>query len=223
MLNPDRLRVAAALLVSLGVHLLVMGLDLGGESRPPVAGPARQVKVRLVARRVPVTVPVMAAPARNRTRATAVAPPPPLLPPVAVAVREIPAVVPPPAPLVPELPIRAAAAADAPVKPPVAEVGEVDDSLPPATVRARPRYRENPPPPYPGPARRRHLQGTVVLEVAVGPDGEVEQLLIQATSGHEILDRAALAAVKDWLFEPGQRGGHRVAMKVLVPVRFSLR
>jgi protein TonB len=51
----------------------------------------------------------------------------------------------------------------------------------------------------------------------------VEQLLIQATSGHEILDRAALAAVKDWLFEPGQRGGRRVAMKVLVPVRFSLR
>jgi protein TonB len=63
----------------------------------------------------------------------------------------------------------------------------------------------------------------VVLAVSVTSDGRVARIEISTGSGHDLLDRAALQAVKDWLFEPGQRAGRKVAMRVLVPVRFSLR
>jgi len=90
-------------------------------------------------------------------------------------------------------------------------------------VQARPRYRDNPPPPYPEPARRRQLEGTVVLEVQVSTEGRVNGLVVHGSSGHRMLDETALEAVRSWLFEPGRRGGLPMAMKVLVPVRFGLR
>lgn len=90
-------------------------------------------------------------------------------------------------------------------------------------VQARPRYRDNPPPPYPEAARRRQLEGTVVLEVEVSAQGRVGDLVVHRSSGHRMLDESALATVRGWLFEPGRRGGLPVAMTVQVPVRFGLR
>ncbi|HSH13616.1 MAG TPA: energy transducer TonB, partial [Desulfurivibrionaceae bacterium] len=92
-----------------------------------------------------------------------------------------------------------------------------------AEVPAHPIYRENPQPEYPSLARRRQLEGTVVLEVLVGAAGTVGGLKVQQSSGHRLLDEAALKGVKGWRFEPGRRGAAAVAMKVLVPVRFFLR
>lgn len=92
-----------------------------------------------------------------------------------------------------------------------------------ALVQARPRYRDNPPPPYPEAARRRQLEGTVVLEVLVSAEGKVGELMIHGSSGHRLLDEIALQAVRSWLFEPGRRGDVPVTMKVLIPVRFGLR
>jgi protein TonB len=46
---------------------------------------------------------------------------------------------------------------------------------------------------------------------------------VQRSSGFEMLDRAAIAAVRRWVFEPGRRGGNPVAAWVQVPVRFALR
>ena len=90
-------------------------------------------------------------------------------------------------------------------------------------VPAQPRYRENRSPHYPEQARRRWLEGTVVLEALVGGEGKVGDLAVHASSGHQLLDEAALQAVRLWLFEPGRRAGLPVTMKVLVPVRFALR
>lgn len=92
-----------------------------------------------------------------------------------------------------------------------------------AVVPARPRYRDNPPPPYPEPARRRQIEGTVIVAALVNDDGRVDDLNVHASSGHGLLDEAALRAVKHWLFEPGRKGGTPMAMTVLVPVRFALR
>lgn len=88
---------------------------------------------------------------------------------------------------------------------------------------ARPRYRDNPPPTYPERARRLRLEGTVVLAALVDGGGTVDDLAVHASSGHQLLDDAALRAVRGWLFEPGKRGGLPVTMQVLVPVRFALR
>jgi len=92
-----------------------------------------------------------------------------------------------------------------------------------AAVPARPRSRDNRPPPYPEQARRLRLEGTVVLEALVGGGGTVDDLAVHASSGHQLLDAAALRAVRNWLFEPGRRNGLPVTTKVMVPVRFALR
>lgn len=88
---------------------------------------------------------------------------------------------------------------------------------------AKPLYRSNPPPRYPAVARRRGFQGNVVLEVLVGPDGNVIELHVLSSSGYPILDRAAKSSVKNWIFEPGMRGQEKVEMWVRVPIRFELK
>lgn len=92
----------------------------------------------------------------------------------------------------------------------------------PAVREAAPLYRVNPPPEYPGIARKRGYQGTVVLEVLVDQNGRVGDLRLFASSGHSILDRSAMASVKGWLFEPGMKWGKKIDMWVRVPVRFEL-
>jgi protein TonB len=92
------------------------------------------------------------------------------------------------------------------------------------TIReARPLYRSNPPPKYPAVARRRGFQGNVLLEVLVGPVGNVIELHVLSSSGYPILDRAAKSSVKNWTFVPGMRGQQKVEMWVRVPIRFELK
>jgi TonB family protein len=87
---------------------------------------------------------------------------------------------------------------------------------------AVPRYGDNARPAYPPLARLRGYQGVVILFVEVLADGRVGQMGIRRSAGHEILDRAALEAVRTWRFEPGRRAGQAVTMSVEVPVRFVL-
>ncbi len=89
--------------------------------------------------------------------------------------------------------------------------------------RATPLYRINPPPGYPRLARRRGLEGVVLLEVLVDISGKVADLRVDTSSGHAILDRAALKAVRRWRFTPATIDGHRRQMWVKVPVRFQLQ
>ncbi len=103
---------------------------------------------------------------------------------------------------------------------PVAGTGEGSAT---GEVLAHPLYQANPPPPYPRLARKLGQEGVVLLEVLVSVTGLVDDLWIAASSGHEPLDAAALDAVRFWRFSAGQRNGQPVAMRVRVPVRFSLR
>lgn len=75
---------------------------------------------------------------------------------------------------------------------------------------------ENQPPDYPSLARRMRWQGLVVVRVEVGADGAVLAAEVVTSSGHRVLDRAALEGVRRWRF----RGGPGVAE---VPVEFVLR
>ncbi len=99
-----------------------------------------------------------------------------------------------------------------------------DDVSDAAVIKeASPLYRKNPPPVYPRVARRRGHQGTVSLEVLVDRNGSVKDLRVLQSSGYAALDDAALASVKDWIFEPGTRGNQCVEMWVKLPVRFQLK
>jgi protein TonB len=88
---------------------------------------------------------------------------------------------------------------------------------------ATPLLKKNPPPAYPGSARRRGYQGLVLLKALVGVDGLVEKAEIDESCGYDILDRKALSAVRKWQFEPGIKDGKKVRMWVKVPVRFKLK
>jgi protein TonB len=85
-----------------------------------------------------------------------------------------------------------------------------------------PGYRTNPKPEYPPLAREKGYEGLVLLRVRVLPDGKAGDVLVERSSGHAILDQAALRAVKTWLFAPATRNGIAVSSWVSVPVRFAL-
>ena len=91
-----------------------------------------------------------------------------------------------------------------------------------AIVAANPRYRTNPKPDYPLPCKRRREEGIVLLSVVVQPDGLPSAISLNRSSGHPLLDRAALDAVRRWTFEPGRAAGVPVLSVVVVPVRFTL-
>ncbi|MGE0734452.1 MAG: TonB family protein [Alphaproteobacteria bacterium] len=81
---------------------------------------------------------------------------------------------------------------------------------------------QNPMPAYPDYARRRGWEGRVVLSVDVDEAGRSRSVVVRQTSGHPVLDEAALAAVRSWRFVPGMRGNTPVAAQVDVPIRFRL-
>jgi protein TonB len=86
----------------------------------------------------------------------------------------------------------------------------------------RASYRYNPRPEYPEDARRQRQEGVVVLSVEVETDGHVGAISVSQSSGHPLLDRAAMEAVREWTFEPAREGAFAVASRVEVPVRFTL-
>ena len=49
---------------------------------------------------------------------------------------------------------------------------------------------------YPEEARRRKLAGQLVLDVALNPDGKINQITIRRSSGHKVLDDAAIRIVE---------------------------
>jgi protein TonB len=83
-------------------------------------------------------------------------------------------------------------------------------------------YLNNPAPAYPAAARRRRVEGTVLLEVTVGVDGRAREVRVNRSSGADDLDEAAMAAVRGWTFVPATRAGERIEGAVEVPVRFRL-
>lgn len=85
-----------------------------------------------------------------------------------------------------------------------------------------PVYLKNPPPVYPRLAREEGWQGLVILHVFVGPDGRAGEVEIAESSGHEILDEAALKAVEHWNFLPARAGGLSFSSWIKIPIRFLL-
>jgi protein TonB len=99
-----------------------------------------------------------------------------------------------------------------------------DNALSASAVRlARPLYKQNTSPAYPRKARRLGYEGTVMLKVLINENGRVDDLTVLKSSGHPVLDRAALSAVRKWLFEPGTEGGIKKKMWVKIPIRFDLK
>lgn len=87
----------------------------------------------------------------------------------------------------------------------------------------RANYAHNPKPDYPTIAKSRGWQGKVLLRVKVSAQGLSDDVTVEQSSGHEILDESAVEAVRKWRFIPAKRGETPVASSVIVPIVFTLR
>jgi len=77
-------------------------------------------------------------------------------------------------------------------------------------------------PAYPTQARLRAIEGVVVLQFVVSPDGTTRDIEIVKSEPVDVFDNAAMRAVKRWRFTPGTRGGEPVAVRVRQRVTFKL-
>ena len=75
-------------------------------------------------------------------------------------------------------------------------------------------------PEYSPEARAQNLQGAVVLDIQIRGDGTVG--LVNVASGHPILAKAAVEAVKQWRYKPNFVDGHAVESQARVTIRFTL-
>jgi protein TonB len=89
--------------------------------------------------------------------------------------------------------------------------------------RTPPRLVRNRAPAYPEPAIRNGWQGTVLLRVHIDAAGYVMGTELVSTSGHAILDAAAIRAVRQWRYEPARVAGGSVGASVRQPVVFTLQ
>ncbi|WP_352425876.1 TonB family protein [Aminomonas paucivorans] len=232
---------ALPLLLSLGIHALLMGA-LGLWRPAPLPETPERV---LVLRFAPAPPPPVAAPRRTPRAAPQAAPPEPRKAPAPAAAPKPPqipprrAAAPVPAPVAPLRPVSRTA------EPPGAgEAEEVRGDAAPAsgsgTKEASPPREEAAAPggeglkdaevvdvrgvevlrrvvpDYPPSCRRRGQEGTTVL-VAQVEGGAVRSLRVERSSGFGALDEAAADALKRWRFARG------VTASVRVPVIFRLQ
>jgi TonB family protein len=87
-------------------------------------------------------------------------------------------------------------------------------TVPPAKIKDVPAI-------YPQVARAAGIQGTVVLDAVIGPDGRVTS--VGVVSGPTILRQAATDAVRQWVYAPPTVDGKPAAVTMQVTVSFELR
>src|SRR5262245_7439715 len=73
-------------------------------------------------------------------------------------------------------------------------------------------------PDYPESARKDGAEGTTTLRVEVLATGRVGDVVVARSAGRRDFDRAAMEAVKQWIFEPARRGSTAVTVWATLPV-----
>lgn len=75
---------------------------------------------------------------------------------------------------------------------------------------------------YPEIARQAGLEGLVVIQLVVTPEGLPSMPEVARSSG-QVLDEAAVRAVMQLTFQPGMQRGRAVRVRMAIPIRFRLR
>jgi len=94
----------------------------------------------------------------------------------------------------------------------------------PGSGIVNPRLVREVKPQYTADAMRAKIQGTVLLECVVLPDGTVGRVdVVKSLDPTFGLDAEAIKAAKQWRFVPGTRFGEPVAVLVTIELTFTLR
>lgn len=104
-----------------------------------------------------------------------------------------------------------------------AQPDNASPSLPDREPDYHAAYLNNPPPVYPMVARRMGWQGRVVMYVEVLESGLPGQIKLHQSSGRDVLDNAAMQAVRGWRFVAARQNGQVVSKWFLVPIPFILK
>ena len=105
-------------------------------------------------------------------------------------------------------------------------VGGLPDAPPPVqAVRVggqikEPKKLKNVSPVYPDIAKQARVQGVVILECTISPQGKVTD--VKVLRGIPLLDQAAIDAVKQWVYTPTLLNGVPVPVIMTVTVNFKL-
>ena len=76
--------------------------------------------------------------------------------------------------------------------------------------------------PYPSDARRRGIEGRVLLQLDISAEGRVNDTKVVESSGSSILDDAARISAGEAIFAPATLGGLRVGSSKKIALRFTL-
>lgn len=101
-----------------------------------------------------------------------------------------------------------------PARPP--EPVDVADDVEPATAASG-----NPLPEYPEAARKKGLEGEVLLKLSISENGEVTDVAV--LGGGEPFLAAALAVVRSWKYQPAREDGRAIAGTRIVRIPFRIR
>lgn len=211
--QPARTWLAVVLLVALAHTGAWLGLDRLRDAAAPVQS-FKVIEAALLPPPAPRLLPPAPRPLAPPPRNPAPVPRAPAAPrPAPVAPSAVPAAEPSPTLLV-----------EAPPAPDPTPV-PLPAPAPPAAVEA-PRfnaaYLNNPSPAYPAASRRRGQEGRVLVRAEVLADGRCSRVELKQGSGHELLDQAALEAVRKWRFVPARQGDQAITAWVDVPIAFKL-
>ncbi|WP_337877249.1 energy transducer TonB [Elioraea sp.] len=225
-------RLGLAVGLSAALHAAVAGLLAALPPAAPEEPPEQGVAIAVVfsaggggarigkaADPAPPTPPAATEPAAEPAPGVAAGPAPPAPaepPPIETAALPLP----PPPPAAPAPPPRPALPAHAvlPVAPQAAAsdaAARLDAAIPASVGRKVD-------PVVPREARLNRWQGTVVLAVTVSPEGVPALVEVLRSSGHSMLDRAAIEAMWQWRFAPARRGGVPVEERIAVPITFRI-
>lgn len=91
----------------------------------------------------------------------------------------------------------------------------------PATLDRPPKANARVAPVYPAELYNKGLEGEVVVTFIVGNDGVVHNAVAERSSRPEF-EGAAIAAVSQWTFDPGMKGGRQVNTWMQVPIVFKV-
>ncbi len=86
-----------------------------------------------------------------------------------------------------------------------------------------PRKVAGPRPAYPASARRKEIEGYVLLSIDISREGRVTRARVLEFSGSPAFKRAARKAVRKWLFEPARKDGDPVPVTRRQRIQFRLR
>ncbi len=200
--TPLRERVGTVTLV-LVLHVAVLGAWLLQPEQPTIV--LNEMSVSIAMQQAPVVAPPPTPPPKPpqaKIERTAKPTPQPV-------VREVVETAPQALPLAPPPPVAAA---------PAVATAPVIDTQPDYKAS----YLNNPRPPYPMVARRMGWEGRVILNVEVLAEGACGAVHVFRSSGHEVLDNAAMNTVKTWRFIPAKRAGRAFTQWFKVPINFSL-